>query len=230
MNMKDRIQSKQKFYSKTSIAYSENYGCAAILESALEIDYFNWRDFENDKDFFEMQPEKLVYKVDGRERRYTPDAMYVLDCEKTIEEVKYVTEANEPDNIQKHKLLEKIYAENNIKFNVVTEIEIRIGDRATNLRYLRPALPHPKPIEELQNLLKHTSKKSMHISKFIEFQKQFNAKDCLVRRAIAHKLLLCDLTEPYDSLVLSWEKMETPTQLSDKSSANLSPIHNVQGK
>lgn len=202
--MKARTQTKQKFYGKTSIAYSEHYQCAAVLESDLEGDFFNWIDFEHFADNFQMQSEPIFYELYGKKRRYTADAIIIIDGYATYIEIKYTKEAEDPELVIKHELLKELFKENGHGFEVVTEEDIRLGHRASNLSYLQPALSHPSPYDELKSLLSFTKKKSMSITDFYKFQIKHKANDCLVRRAIAHKLILCDLTLHLDELVLDF--------------------------
>ena len=202
--MKTRTQTKQKFYGKTSIAFSEHYQCAAVLESDLEVDFFNLKEYENDFDNFEMQPEPIFYYVNGKKTRYTPDAVGIKDGVATYIEIKYAETADKPDLVEKHALIEELYEAKGAKFKVETELEIRGGHRPSNLSYFKPALSHPSPVQELSDLLRYTRKTHMHIHDFHALQRRYKAKDCLVRRAIAHKLIECDLTLHLDDLELDF--------------------------
>jgi hypothetical protein len=202
--MKARTQTKQKFYGKTSIAYSEHYQCAAVLESDLEVAFLNLIDFEDFADNFEMQPNSIWYKKGRKWIRYTADAVIIINGHAIFIEIKYKKDANKEDLTVKHALLKQHFNKKGQYFLVLTEEDIRAGHRESNLCYLQPALSHPSPIEELKALLSLTKKTSMSIADFYKFQSKHKANDCLVRRAIAHKLILCDLTLHLDKLVLDF--------------------------
>jgi len=204
--MKNRSQARQKFYSKSSISYSVAHKCVAVFDSDLEADFFNLILFSNYADDFQMQPDHIRYQIneDLKMRRYTPDAVLVNDGIATYIEVKYEAEANKPELLQKHQLIRETLNKQGHNFIVLTEKFIRCGHRASNLCYLKPALSYPAPIEELQTLLCFTKKTAMSISDFKQLQHKHDAKDCLVRRAIAHKLIQCDLTLQWDELTLDF--------------------------
>jgi len=44
--MKTRAQTKQKFYDETSIAFADRSHSSAVLQSELEVDFFNLINFE----------------------------------------------------------------------------------------------------------------------------------------------------------------------------------------
>lgn len=202
--MKTRTQTKQKFYGKTSIAFSNTYHSTAVLESELEVDFFNLMNFEGFADDFQMQPDSIRYKVGNKWRRYTADAVFVIDGFATFVEIKYKKDADKPELIIKHEILKRHFNDNGSAFLVMTEEDILCGHRASNLRYLLPAISHISPVEELGKLLQLTNKTSMHITKFYKLQSKHNARDCLVRRAIAHKLITCNLALHFNDLQLDF--------------------------
>lgn len=212
--MKNRKQAKQKFYGKTTMAYSHQYQSAAVLESELEADFFNWVNFEGCYDHFEMQPDSIFYYHNNKRLRYTADALLTITSQKSQHiyiEIKYKREAEKPELIEKFKRLKKYFNENGCIFVVLTEEDIRVGERANNLNYLHPALAYSAPVEELNDLLSHTTKKTMSHDEFVTLQTKCNAKSCLLRRAVAHRLLLCDLTLPFEKLILSLSSDIKPT-------------------
>lgn len=201
--MKNRKQAKQKFYGKTTMAYSPQYHSVAVLESELEADFFNWVNFEGDYEHFEMQPDSIFYYHNNKRLRYTADALLIINSQRFYIEIKYKREADKPELREKFKRLEKYFNDNGCIFVVLTEENIRVGARANNLNYLHPAFSYSAPVEELNHLLKHSTKKTMSHDEFVTLQTKFNAKSCLLRRAIAHRLLSCDLTLPFQKLILT---------------------------
>jgi hypothetical protein len=200
-----RLQVKQNAIFKMKHVHSHKYGFSAIVESDLEIDYFNWRHFEFDFPIFEMQPEPIFYiGSSGKQTRYTADGRYINENgEEHMDEVKYQVDANTKKNIIKHGLIESIFIERGIHFNVLTENVIRIGSRASNLSYLHPCWAHPSPIEELSKLCEKISFHEGNIQDWTRACEKHGFFPCLIRRAIAHKILKCDITLPWTNLYLS---------------------------
>jgi hypothetical protein len=130
------------------------YDFSITLESALEINYFNLRHYENNFPFFEMQPNWIFYNGKLVPRTpYAADDRYIdEDGEEHLDEVKYFCDANKSKDKLKHKLIEQHCNDIGIHFSVITEIDIRVGERASNLRYLYPCLAMPSPAEELTQL------------------------------------------------------------------------------
>jgi len=156
--MKARIQAKQSFIRNTRIGFSNTHRKAAIFDSDLERDYFEWKRFELPADSgFMMQPEHTEYKdINGNLQRYTPDAEYSVGLTNYKDEVKYVKDALVPVIQVKHQLLKAHYKaedENNV-FRVVTEEDIRVGHRIDNIRQLHPSTLHEPP-QALFNQLVH---------------------------------------------------------------------------
>lgn len=207
--MKARIQAKQSFVRNTRIGFSNTHRKAAIFDSDLERDYFEWKRFELPADSgFMMQPGHTEYEdINGNLQRYTPDAEYSVGLTNYKDEVKYVKDALVPVIQVKHQLLKAHYKaedENNV-FRVVTEEDIRVGHRIDNIRQLYPSTLHEPP-QALFNQLVHGLKwKRLNIKVLQETASKKRLPIWLVKRCIAHKLFECDLTQDWSSLVLSWK-------------------------
>lgn len=204
MNMKNRIQAKQSPVRKTTLAYSHRYGCAAVLESDLEVDYFNWRNFEGEFEHFQMQPESFFYEINGNERRYTADAELIENNILFVDEVKFKYELGKPKNINKFNILAELYRTEDKVFRLMTEDEIRVGHRAKNLAFLAPAWAYKPPFDEFDSFSKKLKSKPSSISELHKQIVKHNQAHCLIRRAIAHRLIKCDITQPWSELHLSW--------------------------
>ena len=206
--MKNRVQAKQSPVRKTTLAYSHRYGCAAILESDLEVDYFNWRNFEGEFEHFQMQPDSISYEMQERRRRYTPDSQLILHNTLYVDEVKYKKEHEKPHNKHKFDFLTCIYHDESTVFRVMTEDDIRVGERANNLAFLAPAWAHEPPIDEFNTFAAKLSFNRTSISELHKHIVKHNQLHCLIRRAIAHRVILCDISKPWSELELSWPKVK----------------------
>ncbi len=204
--MNNRVQARQSPIRATTVAYSHQHGFSAYLESDLEVDYFNLRSHEDDCVYFKMQPEPIFYfQTTQKQYRYTPDAE-CIDSNGLfyVDEVKYQAEAEKEKNKLKFSFIEKIYAEQGKFFRVVTEKQIRQGKRAENLRFLAPTWALPSPVEELSLFLEKLKYYSAPIQRLGAEMLKDNQAPCLIRRALGHRLLKCDITQPWTELYLSW--------------------------
>jgi hypothetical protein len=203
--VRKHVQVKQNAVFKMTHDYSFRYGFSVTLESSLERDYFNFRHYENDFPFFEMQPDRIYYKSkNGHQTPYGADGRYIDENgEEHLDEVKYLIDANTPKNKLKHKLIEQHCVNHGIYFSVLTEIDIRVGERAANLCYLHPCWSLPSPVEELSQLCKKIDFTEATIQKWSTACTKNGFPPSLIRRAIAHKLIKCDITQPWTNLYLT---------------------------
>ncbi len=201
-----RIQAKQSQTRQTTHAHSHKYNCSAILESDLELDYFNWRCYQGNFKYFKMQAEKLRYlSSDGKFHHFTADAELIDSINTSyVDEVKYVVDAEKPDVKHVHELVAKAYASEGTIFRVMTEIEIRIGHRPENLRTLAPTWAWPSPDEEFSRLTDQLEFNEASIKHLHQTVNSLGFATCLITRAIGHNLINCDITQPWDDLQLDW--------------------------
>ena len=204
--MNNRVQARQSSIRATTVAYSHRHGFSAYLESDLEVDYFNLRSYEDNYVYFKMQPEPIFYfQANQKQYRYTPDAECIDSSGLFyVDEVKYQAEAEKEKNKSKFLHIEKIYAQKGKIFRVVTEKQIRQGNRAENLRYLAPTWALPSPVEELSLFLEKLKYYSAPIQRLGADMLKDNQAPCLIRRALGHRLLKCDITQPWTELYLYW--------------------------
>ena len=202
---RQRTQVKQNAIYQMRHAHSHRYEFSVTLESTLEWDYFNWRHFEFDFPEFEMQPDRIYYHGKlGPRTPYGADGRYIdHNGEEHLDEVKYVCDANLEKNQIKHRLIESHCADIGVHFSVVTEETIHSGERASNLSYLHPCWAHPSPVDEFSRLYDKVAFKEADMHTWITASKKHGFLPCLIRRAIAYKLLKCDITQSWSDLYLS---------------------------
>jgi hypothetical protein len=201
--MKSRNQAKQSPLRGTAIHYHHNVG-ASILESELELDYLNLRLFNRDFEYLKMQPGSIEFLHNGKVRRYSPDAQSIENGVCYFDEIKYSTEVNKPEVAHKMSVLSEYYASNDQVFRVWTESEIRSGERHKNLLYLSPMFGFEPPHAEVDELVATLTSREIHILDLLEHINSRKLKPCLIRRALALKLLKADLTKKYDDLTIFW--------------------------
>ena len=206
MTRKPRTQAKQSFTRNTSVGLIRKTMSVCVLESSLERDHMRLESFElDDSEHFEMQPAPLPHLCNGKLVNYTPDSKKVTKNGKNVvTEVKYKKDAERQDNQEKFKFLETQYKDKGETFKVVTETNIYIGHRSDNLAQLYPSLIHPSPVKEFNALTKNISPKKKTITQMHQIADRRGIPRIFVKRAIAHKLFRCDLTQPWSALVLTW--------------------------
>ncbi|MAY43503.1 MULTISPECIES: TnsA endonuclease N-terminal domain-containing protein [unclassified Neptuniibacter] len=203
--MKARKVSKQSYVRSTYHVYSSFTRRVSALESKLEQDYFNLLNFERDA-IFVAQPESVRYKHGAKLRRYTPDFEVTMqDGPVFVDEVKFSEETLSDYFQEKCYLLTRFFAREDKVFRVVTEKQIRVGKREQNLRFLQPALRSEQPHDEFLAFTKKLPIRTATISQIADLLQEHKFRPCLIRRAVAHRLFRCDLTQPWEpSLQLSW--------------------------
>ncbi|WP_417227902.1 TnsA endonuclease N-terminal domain-containing protein [Amphritea sp.] len=202
--MKDRKVGKQSYVKSTHYGFSELTQCAHALESQLEVDYFNLLNFERSAIGFNAQPFSIYYTINGKERRYTPDFEVEMVEAVYVDEIKYVEDTLEPAFIDKVYVLTEYFKKKNKTFRVITETDIRLGERAENLRYLQRAVQQVPPTQEILGFLDSLSYQECTVSEFQQALQQAGQDPNLCGRAVAHKLINADLTQKWTDIVLSW--------------------------
>ena len=99
-------------------------------ESLLERDYFLLLEFNNSVSSYEEQPLAIEYQYGGQIRTYTPDALvFFTDPEEMplVVEIKFSSEikSNKVFLTQKFEAIEKYLHDNDMRFAVFTEMDIR---------------------------------------------------------------------------------------------------------
>jgi len=203
--MKARKVSKQSYVRSTYHVYSSFTRRVSALESKLEQDYFNLLNFERDA-LFVAQPESVEYKHGAHIRRYTPDfEVTKQDGPIFVDEVKFVEDTLPDDFQEKCYLLTRFFAREDKVFRVMTEQQIRVGEREQNLRFLQPALRSDPPHDEFLAFIQKLSIRKATIADIASLLQEQGLRPCLIRRAVAHRLFRCDLTQPWGpGLQLSW--------------------------
>lgn len=202
--MKNRKVAKQSYVRNTYYCHSVQTEKVHALESALEVDYFNYLNVLGTQSYFEVQPYSVRYKINGREQRYTPDFLVVLGDITYIVEIKYQEEADSDTFQYKSRVLKSFFAKQKLLFIVLTEKDIQIGERAKNLKYLHSARKHQSPTKEIAEFLLALPYRSATISQFQQALRDSGLDPNLCRKAIAHKLINADLTQPWVDVELSW--------------------------
>ncbi|RKF22281.1 hypothetical protein DBZ36_01135 [Alginatibacterium sediminis] len=205
--MRNRNQTKQSPVRQTTTMYSPVYGITGVMESDLEVDYFILRQFGPKLDFFQMQAESIRYQnAERKQYRYTADAAAIFNGCYYIDEVKYFEDAIKPENQLKFRLLKEHFAKESKKFRVITEKDIRVGERANNLKQLFRALFNTLDVTSLKRFLRQLPYTQASLTELFDQARCANLPLDILYTSIAHGFLRGDLTRPWDLVELTWTK------------------------
>ena len=201
---KQRKVAKQSYVRATYYGYSELTRCVYAFESSLELDYFNFLNFDGRQSYFDVQPFSVRYEINGQTERYTPDFIVKFNGTTYIVEIKPSKDTQSEEFKHKVRVLKHFFASQNQEFCVLTEHHIHIGERANNLRYLQMALRQSPPIAPIQQFLGSLPTRSMTVRDFQQALRTAELNPDLCRKAVAHKLVKADLTPSWADVALSW--------------------------
>ena len=201
---KPRHLFKQSPVRSMHFAYSNRMGCSIAVESQLELDYFFWLEYEGFADYYEAQPHTFEYLMHGKKRRYTADFIVINDTSIQAIEVKYKKETDNPLFKLKTRVLTEELGKHGIKFVVVTDEQIRVGQRAQNIRMLMSKLTLPSPLDEFQHLESAIPNGHMTVTQLIDLLPELKIDTSFIAKAVAHKLIRADLTLSWPQVILNW--------------------------
>jgi len=137
----------------TGYVQSDKSGDYTHFESGLERDALILAEYDQNVLSFKTQPKKFTYKLDGRNRSYTPDIFIAYKGGSNLfVEVKYRADLKKDWSTLKPKfkaLINDLQSEEyeNTRFKIWTEVEIR----TVYLKNVTFLLPYKKrPVEEYQ--------------------------------------------------------------------------------
>ncbi len=105
-------------------------------ESKLERDFLYLLEFDPDVILYREQPMRILYSLDGKTRRYTPDLLVERKHKKQIVEVKPKDKVFEGNNVQRFLVISRICRVRGYEFKVVTDEMIRLQPRLNNIKLL----------------------------------------------------------------------------------------------
>jgi len=111
-------------------------GRMIAFESLIEQDYLFLLDFELDVLTFTEQPVQIEYFWEGKERHYTPDFHVVRKMGEELVECKPRELVHRDENQRKFKIAREWCDGQGWRFRVVTDDEIRTGNRLNNIKLL----------------------------------------------------------------------------------------------
>jgi len=206
MSTKRRVLGKQSGVRSTVTSYNNNLKTAVLLESNLEVDYYRMMEFILPEGAtLEMQPEHIELVIDGKRIRYTPDAKITMsDGRITMHEIKYEKDIHVPRTREKLIKAKWKYASMNIRFDVITEREIRKGCQAENFSHLLAALHHEIPLDTFKLLVSDLPPQEYSIKEMSEIALSKGMSESIVKIAMAHMLFDWDTTLAWSDIRLGF--------------------------
>lgn len=105
-------------------------------ESGLERDFLYLLELDSDVLSYSEQEVRIMYKLDGKRRHYTPDFMVIRVDKRQIVEVKPEHKASSDEYKRLFRIAKNICSRQGYDFVVVTEKIIRLQPRLDNVRLL----------------------------------------------------------------------------------------------
>lgn len=198
MKLKSRTQAKQKFSCNVKSTYNKKLGVGHVFDSNLETDYYKKMKFEG-VDFMIGQPSPLIYLLDNKRTRYTPDFEIIENGLRFFDEVKYAKETKKQDFQDKKEFLEREYQKQGAQFRVITENDVYDRNNIINISLLLPCLHHPAPHYEFQAICEGLDDRPYTLVEMNNIAIQRNIAPHFVKRAVAHKLFTVDIAQPYQT-------------------------------
>lgn len=202
--MENRKLVKQSPVRSSYFGYSTKATSVMAFESTLEEDYYHLLEFDESVQYFRPQPFTQPYLIGQKRHVYTPDFQVVQDGVAYLDEVKPFRNTLCPEFKRKVRRLTKLFSDDGFHFRVITEREIHLNHRHHNLRYLRPNLGFSAPLEEFERLREALPFRQSTVLALQEMLPGLGLSPCLVGRAVAHRLMQADLTQPWPDVVVSW--------------------------
>lgn len=109
-------------------------GRMVYCESSVELDYAFLLDADHSVMSFQEQPGKIIYYLNGKLHKYTPDFLVNRPHKKQIVEVKPESKASTEENRVLFEIIRTICLNAGYEFVVITDIDIREGSRLENVR------------------------------------------------------------------------------------------------
>jgi TnsA endonuclease N terminal len=173
-------------------------------ESQLEQDYIFLLEFDPDVLYFKEQPLSILYELNGKGRRYTPDFLVERSNKRQLVEVKPEEHITKNENLLLFRAVTPIIRREGYEFLVASDRQIRVQPRLRNIKLLTKYARTPvAPQHQIycQECLRQ--KKEVNLVEIVQFFAVRGESTQVVYSLIYRGLLTIDLMIPIgpDSLV-----------------------------
>lgn len=116
------------------------------LESSIELDYAHFLEWSAEVVRFVPQPMEVQILQQGRRKAYVPDFLHIsTKMDRTVTEIKPQGWDKSPFLVEKYEACKVELAFQGIKFQVLTDADIRRDELHRNLRHLYPSYKTSSP-------------------------------------------------------------------------------------
>jgi hypothetical protein len=170
-------------------------GRMIAFESLIEQDYIYLLDFEPEVLAFSEQPVQIEYHWEGKSLHYTPDFQVIRKMGEEFVECKPKNLVHRDDNQRKFKAAREWCQNKGGHFRVVTDEEIRAGNRLNNIklltRHARVCFP-PELLQQARQCLNSLlyPKPLINVAKFILPDRPEVGVSILLHLAYHHQIQL----------------------------------------
>jgi predicted nuclease of restriction endonuclease-like (RecB) superfamily len=158
---------------------SRKMACMIPWESTLERDYLKLAEFDPTINYISAQPIPIYYYYGGKERVYFPDFLVkTIDFQTYLIEVKPENKIKTSENLIKFQVGSLYCKENNMRYRVVSEKDIRKGHLIENLDLITDARVEYTDRIVMREIINELSKQTSNIQ-IGEIKKRINIEESL---------------------------------------------------
>lgn len=167
------------------------------FESHIERDFIYLIEFDEDVIKYREQPFKIQYFLNGKQHYYTPDFLVKRKKKKQIIEIKPQSKIEKVEFIHFSKHMNKLLAEEGYEYLIITDLDIRLQPRLSNIKFLWRYSRIPISTAH-QILVQRIFAKSSNISfsKLSSIFSQSKQQREIIFTLIFHQYLLIDIDKP----------------------------------
>lgn len=169
---------------------------AVWFESLIERDFLYLIEFDRDVLKYQEQPFKIKYSLNGKKRVYTPDFLIERKEKKQVIEIKPQSKVEKKEFIQFSTFMKDFFAEEKHEFLVVTDLEIRIEPKFSNIKTLWRYAHMPITTKHkilIREFFKDTS--TTPFQEFSEFLNNSKEQKELIYSLLFHDCLRIDIKQ-----------------------------------
>lgn len=175
-------------------------GVIVMWESKLERDFIYLLEFDPDVVSYREQPMRIIYALNGKQRRYTPDFLVLRKEKKQLIEVKPKAKVLKGNNQQRFRIIAEICSARGYEFKLATECEIRVQPRLYNIKlFWKYARTPIYPQHQIYCKEVFDSRQVIRLGELIRAFESEGFGRQVVFAMMYHKLLTIDLMQSINS-------------------------------
>lgn len=171
-----------------------------LWDSQIERDFLFHAEFDSSVTQISGQPFRVLYVLDGKRRRYTPDFLLEGPNKKLVVEVKPHDKTQHPEFGGWKQAVSTVLEKNGYQFTVMTDAQIRVQPLLANLKWLFRFRTSNYSTYDAQMLLAHIRRTAMTVSDAQLLATRNTLDPNLVWQLIASRALDVDLNKALNDL------------------------------